>query len=354
MADPDVAVLGAGVAGLIAALRSARSGRSVVLVAPHPSQPGDAPRVDAVPAQYLALLVELGLSPSLVGAERAPPTRLAAWECAAPQSTPGPPTAHVARPTLELALLALLRRERRATIRFAPRLRPGQNLAASGWRACKIIDASGRAALTAANLVQPPRPWVARTFAAERARCEVDAGFAIAALPDGYAYRLGTAANLTVGIVGRGGSVSGSPREIECRLRRAAPWLIEGLPAFSEMRANKAKPASVQWSEGPGLRIGDAALARDALSSQGIVAGSTEALLAAAWEDEADLRSIHARQSEQRRAHLRSLLGTIERCRYADHPVWEDYRAFLSAHVESERPRMTAALRGGRIETVSI
>ena len=354
MAYADVAVLGAGVAGLIAALRIARSGRSVVLVAPHPPQPGDARRVDAVPAQYLALLVDLGLPPNAVGAELAPPIRRAAWECAAPQSTPGPPTAHVERPTLELALLALLRREHRATIRFVPRLRPGQNLAASGWRARKMIDASGRAALTAACLVQPPRPWVARTFATERARCEADAGFAIAALPDGYAYRLGTAATITVGAVGRGASVSGSPRDIECRLRRAAPWLIEGLPALTQMRANKAKPASVQWSQGPGLRIGDAALARDALSSQGIATGSTEAMLAAAWDDEADLRSIHARQCEQRGAHLRSLLGTIERCRYADHPVWQDYRAFLTAHVESESPRMTAALRGGRLETVSI
>lgn len=354
MADADVAVLGAGVAGLIAALRFARSGRSVVVVAPHPPQPGDARRVDAVPAQYLALLVELGVPPNAVGAELAAPIRRAAWECATPRSTPGPRTAHVERPALELALLALLRREHRATICFAPRLRPGQNLAASGWRAGKIIDASGRTAVTAGKLVQPPRPWVARTFATERARGEADAGFAIAALPDGYAYRLGTAANITVGIVGRGAGLSGSARDIECRLHRAAPWLIEGLPAFSEMRANKARPASVQWSEGPGLRIGDAALARDALSSQGLVTGSAEAMLAAAWEDEADLQAIRARQDEQRRAHLRSLLGTIERCRYADHPVWQDYRAFIAAHVENERPRMTAALRGDRIETVSI
>ena len=228
MADYDVAALGAGVAGLIAALRTARSGRSVALVTSHLLQPGDAPRIDAVPAQYLALLVELGVSPNAVGADLAPPFSRAAWECAASQSTPGPQTAHVERPALELALLALLRREHHATICFAPRLRPGQNLAASSWRARKIIDAS--------------------------------------------------------------------------------------LPALSQMRANKAKPASVQWSEGPGLRIGDAALARDALSSQGLVAGSTEGLLAAAWEDETDLRSIQARQCEQRRAHLRSLLGTIERC----------------------------------------
>ena len=135
MADYDVAALGAGVAGLIAALRTARSGRSVALVTSHLLQPGDAPRIDAVPAQYLALLVELGVSPNAVGADLAPPFSRAAWECAASQSTPGPQTAHVERPALELALLALLRREHHATICFAPRLRPGQNLAASSWRA---------------------------------------------------------------------------------------------------------------------------------------------------------------------------------------------------------------------------
>jgi FAD binding domain len=354
MAEPDVVVLGAGVAGLIAALRIARSARSVVLMALHPPLPSDPRRVDAVPARYLELLVELGLPPTTIEAEWPPPIRRAAWERETPESTPGPQIAHVERPALELALLTLLRREHRSTIRFAPPLRPGQYPAASGRGARKMIDASGRAAVTAGKLVRPPRPWVARTFTTERARCEGDPGFAIAALPDGYAYRLGSAANVTIGIVGRGTSVSGSTCDIECRLGREAPWLIEGLPALAQMRANKAKPASVQWSEGPGLRIGDAALARDALSSQGIVGSSTEAMLAAAWENESDLQSIHARQYEQRRAHLKSLLGTIERCRYADRPVWRDYRAFLTAHVETERPRTTAALRAGRIETVSL
>jgi hypothetical protein len=108
----------------------------------------------------------------------------------------------------------------------------------------------------------------------------------------------------------------------------------------------------VQWTDGhANLRIGDAALARDALSSQGIVTGTSEALLAAAWSDDRDLRRIRMRQQEQRRAHLMSLLDVIDRCRYADHPVWRDYRAFVAAHVDGPL-QSSAALRHGKIERV--
>jgi 2-polyprenyl-6-methoxyphenol hydroxylase-like FAD-dependent oxidoreductase len=356
MARFDVAILGAGAAGLTAALRIARSGRSVLLVASRPPQAGDGRRVDAVPARYLAFLAELGLPRDLVGADRAPAIRCAAWESVSPESSVGPATAHVERPALELALLALLRREHRATIRFEQQqFRQGDSLDAGRWGAGRLIDASGRATVTASKRVKPSRPWVARTFWTERARCKASAAFAITAMPDGYAYRLGTASTVTVGIVGRGASALGSPRAIECRLREAAPWFSEGLPALADMRANKAKPASVQWSEGcSGLRIGDAALARDALSSQGIVAATSEALLATAWDDDEDLQCIRARQYEQRCAHLASLLGTIDRCRYAAYPVWRDYRAFVAAHLDNDPPRTSAALRGGRIERVDV
>jgi len=44
----------------------------------------------------------------------------------------------------------------------------------------------------------------------------------------------------------------------------------------------------------------------------------------------------------------------IDRCRYADHLVWRDYRAFVAAHIDADPPRATAALRGGRIERVEV
>ena len=72
----------------------------------------------------------------------------------------------------------------------------------------------GMAAVTASRRVKPPAPWVARTFWAERAPSDVVTAFGIAALPDGYAYRLVTAATITVGVVGRGASVRGSPQDM--------------------------------------------------------------------------------------------------------------------------------------------
>jgi flavin-dependent dehydrogenase len=355
MARFDVAILGAGPVGLIAALQIARSGRSVLVIAPPPAGPEEGRRIDAVPAAFLAFLADAGLSPAAVGADRLSAERHAAWETAIPQTSPAPKTAHVERPALEAALLAALRREHRATIQLVPRrLSRADGFDADRWGAGKVIDASGRTAVTASARVKPTKPWVARTFWMRRGRCKVAPEFAIASLPGGYAYRLGTASAMTAGVVGRGASIFGSASDIELHLRKSAPWLLEGLPSLARMTENKARPASVQWTQGhANLRIGDAALARDALSSQGIVTGTSEALLAAAWRDDGDLRRIRMRQVEQRRAHLMSLLGVIDRCRYADHPVWRDYRAFVAAHADAPL-QSSAALRHGKVERVDV
>jgi hypothetical protein len=106
--------------------------------------------------------------------------------------------------------------------------------------------------------------WTDRT-------CRAWQEFSIAALPDGYCYRLGSASMVTFGLVGRAAVLAGCLTSIERHVRRFAPWLLDGLPAVAAMSPGPTKPASVQWSaSGSGLRIGDAALARDALSSQGI------------------------------------------------------------------------------------
>jgi hypothetical protein len=75
-------------------------------------------------------------------------------------------------------------------------------------------------------------------------------------------------------------SAPGSFHDAAQRLRIHAPWMLEDLPAFAGLRSGGACAASVQWSEGSGSRIGDAALARDALSSQGLATGASKALQA--------------------------------------------------------------------------
>ena len=102
-------------------------------------------------------------------------------------------------------------------------------------------------------------------------------------------------------------------------------------------------PASVQWTAGgDARRIGDAALARDALSSQGLAAGISEALYAAAVVDESGESLLSLRQREQRAAHLLSLARSIAACRFRAEEAWQEYEMFVAAHLTHER---TAAAR---------
>jgi flavin-dependent dehydrogenase len=346
----DVAVLGAGPVGLITALQLARHGQSVVIVSKTLPQADSPRRVDAAPAAFLALLVDFEIHPALVGADRLHDRRFSAWESDDPVVSEGVKTAHLERPALDIALLDRVRHAG-VPIMLPPFHLQDGDASGHGWQAQRIVDATGRAAVTATRRIRPPRPWVARTFWISRANCQADPAFSIAALPDGYVYRLGGAFTITLGIAGRGAAVAGSVSALEQRLLSSAPWLLQGLPAPADMTPGVTCAASTQWTENnSGLRIGDAALARDALSSQGIAAGTSEALLAATASSANDLELIRARQREQRQAHLTSLLHLIARSRYSDLPVWRDYRAFLARHIEVKLLSAGAALKGGRIK----
>jgi 2-polyprenyl-6-methoxyphenol hydroxylase-like FAD-dependent oxidoreductase len=346
----DIAVLGAGPVGLLAALQFARSGRRVVIVSNRLPRPDDARRVDAVPASFVALLVELGINPAAVGADRLYRARLAAWPSTEPIATNGASTAHLERPALDVALLAAVRG---AGCAIRSRFRCDREaVGGRDWTAERLVDATGRAAVTAARRIHAPKPWIARTFWTSPFGGNRE--FAIAQLPDGYAYRLGAASTLAFGVVGRRDAVAGSLSDIAQYLRIHAPLILEGLPPFAELRSGRARAASVQWSEGGGLRIGDAALARDALSSQGLAAGAAEAIQACAMRGEQDRVLIVSRQIEQRNAHLRALLSVLESGRYSQRPVWRGYIDFVRSHLDPEVAAWTAAVQGGRIRRVEL
>lgn len=350
MREFDVAVLGAGPVGLIAALQFARSERSVVIASNRLPAPDGARRVDAVPASFLALLVELGINPIEIGADRLHRARVSAWRSAEPLASESAPTAHVERPTLDIALLGAAKR---AGCAIWPRFRlDGGEVCGRDWTAKRFVDATGRAAVTAERRVRAPKPWIARTFWARVSAHE--RGFAIAQLPEGYAYRLGAASTLAVGVVGRRDAVAGSFRDIAQHLRVHAPWMLEHLPPFAELRSGGACAASVQWSEGSGMRIGDAALARDALSSQGIATGASEALQASAMGGEDDRVLIVARQREQRQAHLRSLLAVLEDGRFSEAPAWRTYIDFVRSQLDPEIVEWTAAVQRRRIQLIHL
>jgi hypothetical protein len=322
VADPrgNTVVLGAGPVGCMAALAAARTG-PVILHAAR-DNPGQ-PRVDSVPSPLLALLLEFGVHPAEIGVTELQDTRTASWESRDPVVLRTRAMAHVMRPELDLALRRKVLRSPAVTI--VPTLDPYASRTAA-----RVIDASGRTAVSAVRRVRPTEPFVARIITATGQFSRAARAFQLAAMPDGYVYRVGTSALLTFGIVApkRSHHVS-----VECKLRQLGlGWILTGLPPLETMAAGRSGIASVQWSEGPHhpIRVGDAALARDSLSSQGMANGLSDALQA--FENETGLWRRH---KEERQAHLASLIREIERCWCGSSSSWMGYQTFLRGHLNA-------------------
>ena len=123
-------------------------------------------------------------------------------------------------------------------------------------------------------------------------------------------------------------------------------WILAGLPSFETMAAGRSGIASAQWSEGPDhpIRVGDAALARDSLSSQGMANGLSDALQAT--EDET---SLWRRHKEERQAHLASLIREIEWCWCRNSSGWMGYQTFLRGRLDAmDANPLEMGIRAGR------
>jgi hypothetical protein len=319
----DTAILGAGPAGLAAAL--ALSGRGGVrIISPTIPTATDAARVDMVPATFLAFLLELGVHPSQIGVRDLHDVRFIAWTGATPETVRGAAMAHVERPALELALLAAV--ERMSGVRILPF--STSHLTGPDEQ---VIDATGRRAFSTTRTIGLTDPWIARVFSLRGEFEQADQAFRMAVLPDGYVYRLASPRLLAVGVVLSKAAGRLTPQDIEKYIRAAgAGWVIEGLHPLDSIQAGKGGVASVQWSPGPAtmLRVGDASLARDSLSAQGLCSGLSDA--ASLVRGAVRLDHWADRQREQLTRHLRYLATTIDRSRFHAESAWSDYRQFLA------------------------
>ena len=117
------------------------------------------------------------------------------------------------------------------------------------------------------------------------------------------------------------------------------------------MNRGSSGVTSVQWAvPGPAALIGDASIARDPLSSQGLAASLSDALYAVAAIMTGDADSLHARQTENLRAHLMYLQAVLMQCRYLDNAHWTAYERFIAANIAGRVDRPASALRHGRLE----
>jgi hypothetical protein len=192
-----------------------------------------------------------------------------------------------------------------------------------------LLDATGRSAITAARRIAPKRPIVARLLHLAMRPNLRSTGLMIAAGPDGYAYRLANAATLTIGIVGRNDFVRGDGREVVARIADFAPWLVEGVSG-EDLQAGASGPASAQFSFGDDATtaIGDAAFARDALASQGLATGFSDALKAVAQPEQ----RAHLRIERQKAIalHCGRVAEQIDSSAFRSSKPWIEYAQFLS------------------------
>ena len=330
MASPKrLIVLGAGPVGLMSAIRGRQLGLDVEVYAS--GLPQGPPRVECVPSQVVALLVEFGVSPKSVGVDTLYRLRTAQWSSRAVITTPTPDVAHIERPALDIALL-------QAALRAGAKVHAMQDGLLPQFRRqhrenqCLLLDASGRSAVTATQRLGPRRPLVARLFHLPMRPDLRSSGLMIAAGADGYAYRLGSATTLTMGVVGRKDFVRGDGRQIIAKIADFAPWLVEGI-AGDEMQPGASGPASAQWSPGhheESVPIGDAFFARDALASQGLAMGFSDALKAIVQPDQERRPSPRRDQMQAVSLHCQRVIEQIASSTFSSAQCWIEYTRFLA------------------------
>lgn len=326
MLDADVAVVGMGPAGLWAAAALARAGGSVALIGKFPGVHLESPRLEVVAASTLQRL-ETSFGP-LEGVEPLDEPRRVAWRHEAAESVPVP-GAIIDRSLFDPSLLrAVLELPRVRPIFCSVRqIRAGANVFGP-VRAASCIDASGRASLSARARLMLERPFFARAFVAPRPP-RLRRGMLIAALPGGYVVRICSARRVVVTIYSpssRERALAGLGERLD---RCGAGFVLDGLPGLGAFRAGPTQHASVQAFGGPGLRIGDAALARDALSSQGVWAALADARYGVAALEAAEASELSLRQVLSAQHHLEQLETLAATSRFAGSAVWSAYRAHV-------------------------
>ena len=325
-------VLGSGPVGLLAALRGRRLGMDVEVCANSLALPRDPPRVERVPAQVVALLVEFGVSPNRIGVDMLFRRQTMQWAGGAVAASPAPDAAHIERPALEIALLELALR---AGVKIDV---PAGNVVQELRRRhregeCLFLDATGRSAVTAIHRIRPRRPLVARLFHLPVRTGLRDSALMIAAGPEGYAYRLANATTLTLGVVGRKDFVQGDGREIVAKIAEFAAWLVRDIPT-QHIRPGGSGAAGAQWSIGDSCEsvlVGDASFARDALASQGLAIGLSDALKALAHPIKGVGAQARSNQRKEIPGHCRRIIQEIKGSAFVSARPWVEYSEFLSA-----------------------
>jgi hypothetical protein len=195
-----------------------------------------------------------------------------------------------------------------------------------------LLDASGRSAVTATQRIAPRRPLVARLFHLPTRSHLRGSGLMIAEGSEGYAYRLANAVTLTLGVVGRKDFVQGDAVQIVAKIAQFAPWLVKDIPS-AHMQPGASGAASAQWSVSgnfDSVLIGDASFARDALASQGLAMGLSDALKTFDEPNKGAIAPPRSDEKKQISVHCERIVQQIKRSTFGSARPWVEYSEFLS------------------------
>jgi hypothetical protein len=266
--------------------------------------------------------------PAELDVDRLTRNRRVAWEDAEPAVPTGPACAHLDRAALHAALWE--RALRHPDIRMTGRcdVTPHGRVAEAPPRGLgRVVDATGCRAVTALAVLRPPRTWTAATLTGPAG--DADPGLHLAAAPDGYAYRLGSGRRVTVGWVGP----DRPPRDAAALARRIVEsgcgWLLAGLDLPTGPTVRRPAGLALPVAAADAVPVGDAALTRDALASQGLSLALSDACLAA--DPTVATAALAARRADAVQRHLHHLRGTVGACRFAAAPAWARYGEWLDA-----------------------
>jgi hypothetical protein len=300
---------------MVASLALARRGPVLLEAARTPVGTG---RIDSLPLPLLALLIELGVHPTAIGAEVTIRAVLSSWESEQPEVREVAPRVHIDRVRLESELQTLVERHPRIELVHKPALARGEIIR---------VDATGRRSQSADAVIEPPSPWFAKTVLLPGRYSEAQQGLRLAPFAGGYFYRLATPDVATVGAV-TPELPTGDSARMEVAIReQGCSWILAGLAPLTEALPGRGGKTSVQRSV-PSLGwrpVGDAAFASDSLSSQGLANGLSSAMKLAT--------PARITPLEAYRAHVLNVVEVIDRCRHAGSESWQNYRAFLVQEV---------------------
>jgi flavin-dependent dehydrogenase len=327
MMNEAVHIIGAGPVGMILALQIAQIQpvKLYVLLGRAALKNNHTNSIEVIPAPLLALLLDFGLHPHSLGVDILHTHRYTAWDSDVPSCTESAYTAYIERPQLELMLMGCVQAQ--PAICVIPITRADLARLIQDLKGV-VYDATGRSAFTARIRHCLQSGPVARTWIQAYTLPKEERSFRIAALPDGYVYRVATARSVLIGLCGSSSLLRLTPARWSDYLEQfGAAWLDLPMLPIENWQTAKAGPAAIQWAEPQQghLLVGDAAFSRDTLASQGLALGISDALYASVAVTDEQIKLWQENRKTQFLKHLTHLAEEISQCRFRESPFWSTY-----------------------------